>query len=205
MPRKSKATKHAPARKMASKPARVTIRKLPTGVPGLDEILGGGLPEFSFNLVAGKPGSGKTTMVHQIAFANATLDKPSLYFTVLGEPVAKMLRFQQQFAFFDAVDVEDGCNALQFSRYAISFLTDDIIRLRYVEIDGQLRKVLVVIKVRGGNHSKDIREYVITNKGVVMIHPRRTDYEGLISGIPRQTGPRRAQEREDPPEPKAAW
>jgi len=40
---------------------RVAIRKLPTGVPGLDEILGGGLPEFSFNLIAGAPGSGKTT------------------------------------------------------------------------------------------------------------------------------------------------
>ena len=74
------------------------------------------------------------------------------------------------------VEVEDNFTALQFSHYAISFLTDDIIRLRYVEIDGQLRKVMVVIKMRGGNHSKDIREYVITDKGVVIIHPRRTDY-----------------------------
>ena len=74
------------------------------------------------------------------------------------------------------VEVEDNFTALPFSHYAISFLTDDIIRLRYVEIDGQLRKVMVVIKMRGGNHSKDIREYVITDKGVVVIHPRRTDY-----------------------------
>ena len=50
--------------------------------------------------------------------------------------------------------------------------------MRYVEIDGQLRKVIVVIKMRGGNHSKDIREYVITDKGVVVIHPRQTDYHG---------------------------
>ena len=40
---------------------KVAIKCLSTGVPGLDEILGGGLPEFSFNLVAGPPGSGKTT------------------------------------------------------------------------------------------------------------------------------------------------
>jgi KaiC/GvpD/RAD55 family RecA-like ATPase len=53
---------------------------------------------------------------------------------------------------------------LPFSQYVISFLTDDIIRMRYVEIDGQLRKVMVIIKMRGGNHSKDIREYVITGK-----------------------------------------
>jgi circadian clock protein KaiC len=62
------------------------------------------------------------------------------------------------------VEVEDTFTAFSFSHYTISFLTDDIIRMRYVEIDGQLRKVMVVIKMRGGNHSKDIREYVITDK-----------------------------------------
>jgi len=506
--------------KARAKPPKVTIHKLPTGVRGLDDILGGGIPEFSFNIIAGAPGCGKTTMAHQIIFANATPEKPALYFTVLGEPVIKMLRYQQQFSFFDeaklgkavrfinlsdvalekdlnavleeiirqvtaanagvvvvdsfrtlarkatsdvgqvevqsfihrlaqfltswqattflvgeyaveeirdnplftmvdgifwltqvternsvvrklqimklrgqatvpglhtvrisddglqafsrtlglignksksarrrrlsigipeldkmlsggilegdsllvagpsgtgksalatqfiaegirngepgimaifeerpdgytqragtfgldlnaaiqkgtlealylrpldlsvdetmqeildaikkigakrlvidslvgfemalapgfradfreslyrmigaltgagitilsTVEVEDNFTSLQFSHYAISFLTDDIIRLRYVEIDGQLRKVMVVIKMRGGNHSKDIREYVITNKGVVMIHPRRTDYQGLVTGIPQQTGPRRAQENEAAPEPKA--
>lgn len=40
---------------------RVHINRLPTGVEGLDEVLGGGLPELSFNLIAGPPGSGKTT------------------------------------------------------------------------------------------------------------------------------------------------
>ena len=72
------------------------------------------------------------------------------------------------------VEVEDTFTAMPFSHYSISFLTDDIIRLRYVEIDGQLRKVIVVVKMRGGNHSKDIREYVITEQGVVIISPRQT-------------------------------
>src|SRR6267142_5747314 len=84
-----------------TKPAKVTIRKLPTGVRGLDEITGGGIAEFSFNIIAGAPGSGKTTMAHQIAFANATPAKPALYFSVLGEPPLKMLRYQQQYTFFD--------------------------------------------------------------------------------------------------------
>jgi circadian clock protein KaiC len=81
---------------------KVTISCLPTGVPGLDEILGGGLPEFSFNLIAGPPGSGKTTLAHQIMFALATAERPALFFTVLGEPPLKMLRYQQQFDFFDS-------------------------------------------------------------------------------------------------------
>jgi circadian clock protein KaiC len=520
MKKKSRKARPSKPRKVVRRPASVAIRKLPTGVRGLDDILGGGLPEFSFIVVAGTPGCGKTTLVHQIAFANSTPERPALYFAVLGEPVVKMLRFQQQFSFFDAsrvgssvrfvnlsdivlekdlnsvleeiisqvtaanagvvvvdsfrtlaratsseigeveiqsfihrlaqfltsweattilvgeydegemrnnplftmvdgifwlsqvsernsvvrklqivklrghttvpglhtvritedgmqdysrtlglrrarvepkgrrllslgipeldrmvgggiregdsllvagpsgtgksalatqfiaeglrhgepgvicifeerpqgymqradnfglnlraamksgrletlylrpldlsvdetmqeildaierigakrlvidslvgfemalapgfradfreslyrmigaltgagvtvlstVEVEDSFTSLQFSHYAVSFLTDDIIRMRYVEIDGQLRKVLVVIKMRGGNHSKDIREYVITDKGVVVIHPRRTDYEGLITGIPRRSGPRKAQEAEASPEPKA--
>ena len=97
------------------------------------------------------------------------------------------------------VEVEDTFDAMPFSHYAISFLTDDIIRLRYVEIDGQLRKVMVVIKMRGGNHSKDIREYIITAKGVVVIGPRQTAYTGLSTGIPTLVG----QREEPPPEPKA--
>lgn len=88
-----------------SQAQRVPLTLLPTAVPGLDEVLGGGLPEYSLNLVAGIPGSGKTTLVHQIMFANATFERPALYFTVLGEPPLKMLRYQQQLSFFDPAKV----------------------------------------------------------------------------------------------------
>ena len=81
---------------------KVTIRKLPSGVSGFDEILGGGIPELSFNIIAGAPGCGKTTLAHQFMFANASPERPAIYFTVLGEPALKMLRYQQQFTFFDA-------------------------------------------------------------------------------------------------------
>ena len=514
------ASKRKPSGKTVSRPKKVRIRLLPTGVRGLDDIMGGGIPEFSFNIIAGTPGCGKTTMAHQLVFTNATAKKPALYFTVLGESAIKMLRYQQQFSFFDeskvgktirfinlsdlvlakdlnavleeiikqvttiqpgivvvdsfrtvvrtvsagssememqvfiqrlaqfltsweattflvgeyvpeeirdnplftivdglfwlsqvpernsvvrklqimklrgqasvpglhtlrisddglqafsrtlglagkkvkpmrnrrlsmgipeldkmmgggilegdsllvagpsgtgksamatqfiaegirrgepgimaifeerpagytdrarsfglnlktpqekgklevlylrpldlsvdetmqeildaiervgakrlvidslvgfemalapgfrtefreslyrmigaltgagvtilsTVEVEDTFTAFSFSHYAISFLTDDIIRMRYVEIDGQLRKVMVVIKMRGGNHSKDIREYVITDKGVVMISPRSTEYTGLSTGLPMLTGPRPPQNQEPAPEPKA--
>ena len=79
---------------------QVTIRRLATGVPGLDAVLGGGLPEFSFNLLIGSPGSGKTTLAHQLMFALASPKQPALFFTGLGEPPWKMLRYQQQFSFF---------------------------------------------------------------------------------------------------------
>src|SRR5687767_10306148 len=92
-------------RGMSERRGVVPIRKLTTGVPGLDDVLGGGLPELSFNLIVGGPGSGKTTLAHQVLFANATAERPGLYLTVVGEPPLKMLRYQQQYRFFDAAKV----------------------------------------------------------------------------------------------------
>ena len=106
---------------------------------------------------------------------------------------------------FTTVEIEDTFTSLQLSHYTISFLTDDIIRLRYVEIDGQLRKVIVVIKMRGGNHSKDIREYIINDKGVVVIGPRQTDYARLTTGLPERIGQLKEQRRSRKPKGKKAW
>ncbi len=103
--------------------SRVTIRQLPTGVPGLDEVLGGGISEFSFNLIAGQPGCGKTTLAHQIMFALATPERSALYFTVLGEPPLKMLRYQQQFGFFDSDQVN---HAIRFINLSDATLEGDL-------------------------------------------------------------------------------
>jgi len=84
---------------------KVSLGKLSTGIPGLDVLLGGGLTEYSFTLIAGAPGSGKTTLAHQIMFAIAGEERRALFFTVLGEPPLKMLRYQQQFGFFDIAKV----------------------------------------------------------------------------------------------------
>jgi circadian clock protein KaiC len=95
---------------------KVNIRQLPTGVPGLDDLLGGGLPEFSFNLIAGVPGGGKTTLAHQIMFTQASPTNRALFFTVLGEPALKMLRYQQQFAFFDISKVNTSIRYINLSQ-----------------------------------------------------------------------------------------
>ena len=97
-------------------PDRVEIRRLPTGVPGLDEILGGGLPEFSFNLIAGAPGAGKTTLAQQIMFTLSGPDRPALYITVAGEPPLKMLRYQQQFSYFDPTRVNESIRYVNLSQ-----------------------------------------------------------------------------------------
>src|SRR6185437_6578876 len=100
-------------------PGKVVIRQLPTGIPGLDQILGGGLPEFSFNIIAGGPGCGKTTMAHQLVFANATKQRPALYFMVLGESAIKMLRYQQQYTFFDPGKLNGAVRFINLSQVVL--------------------------------------------------------------------------------------
>jgi len=62
-----------------------------------------------------------------------------------------------------------------------------MLKIVAVEIEGQLRKVMMVLKMRGGAHSKDIREYEIASKGVV-IGERLVGYDHLITGIPTRVG-----------------
>ncbi len=107
---------------------KVTINRLQTGVPGLDEILGGGLPEFSFNLIAGPPGCGKTTLAHQMMFAMATPERPALYLTVLGEPPLKMLRYQQQFDFFDESRINKSVYFVNVSEETLMGDLDQVLR-----------------------------------------------------------------------------
>ena len=260
------------------KTKQLRTRRLSTGIPELDKMLGGGILEGDSLLVAGPSGTGKSALATQFIAEGLrhgesgimaifeerpqgytqradnfglNLEKPQhtgkleiLYLrpldlsvdetmqeildaiirvgakrlvidSLVGFEMALAPGFRDDFreslyrmigalngagiTILSTVEVEDTFTSMTFSHYAISFLTDDIIRMRYVEIDGQLRKVMVVIKMRGGNHSKDIREYVITDKGVVVILPRQTDYAGLTTGLPQRIG----QRQEAPPEPKA--
>jgi circadian clock protein KaiC len=105
---------------------QVSIIHLATGVPGLDALLGGGLPEFSLNLIAGTPGCGKTTLAHQIMFAIASPQRRALYFTALGEPALKMLRYQQQFTFFDIHKINES---VRFVSLADEVRTGDFNRI----------------------------------------------------------------------------
>jgi circadian clock protein KaiC len=128
---------------------KVAIRQLPTGIPGLDQILGGGLPEFSFNLIAGAPGSGKTTLAQQIMFGLSGPSRHAAYFTVVGEPPLKMLRYQQQYKFFDLERVNESVRFVNLSQ--------DI-------VGGTLDKTLARI----------VQEVEATNPGIVIVDSFRT-------------------------------
>ena len=80
-------------------------------------------------------------------------------------------------------ELEDSYTDLRFSPHGTAFLTDAIIMQRYVELQGQLRRVMAVVKVRGSAHSKDLRAFEITDEGIV-IGETLGGYEGLLTGSP---------------------
>jgi circadian clock protein KaiC len=147
---------------------KTTIERLATGVPGLDEVLGGGLPEFSFNVIAGPPGCGKTTLAHQIMFALASPQRPALYFTVLGETALKMLRYQQQFDFFDGEQVNRSIRFVNLGEEAAAGDLGKVLARIVTEVQAQgpglvfvdsFRSVAVAAR-EGGQDSLGVQEFV---------------------------------------------
>ncbi|HEX9109272.1 MAG TPA: ATPase domain-containing protein [Longimicrobiales bacterium] len=80
---------------------RPGFRRISTGNPQADEILGGGFPANSINIIMGQPGVGKTIFAEQLVFHNTSGDRPILYLTTLSEPLPKVVRYLQGFRFFD--------------------------------------------------------------------------------------------------------
>ncbi|MBO8138815.1 MAG: circadian clock protein KaiC [Desulfotomaculum sp.] len=61
---------------------------------------------------------------------------------------------------------EDLFSPASVTKDQISLLTDNIIILRYVEDNSSIKKVLGILKARGTNHNRDLREYEITPNGI---------------------------------------
>jgi circadian clock protein KaiC len=80
-------------------------------------------------------------------------------------------------------ELEDSYIDLRFSPHGTAFLTDAIIMQRYIELKGQLQRVMAVVKVRGSAHSKDLRAFEITEHGIV-VGETLGGYEGLLTGSP---------------------
>lgn len=76
-----------------------TIYRIPSGIPGLDDMIEGGFPFPSVVLVAGSAGTGKTTFSLQFLFEGARNGEQGLFFTTLSEPTHWMLQYSSNFAF----------------------------------------------------------------------------------------------------------
>ena len=158
---------------------KVVIRRLPTGVPGLDALLEGGLAEFSFNLIAGAPGSGKTTLAHQIMFALANPDRRAIFFTVLGEPPLKMLRYQQQYSFFDAAKVNDSIRFINLADEVVAGDYDRVLKRIVEEVERFGPSLVMVDSFRSVVQSARTRRQARDGSAAVRAAPRHaSDHAG---------------------------
>jgi len=73
-----------------------------------------------------------------------------------------------------------------YNEGSVAFIVDSYLLLRYVEIESSVRKALLVLKLRGSDHAKDIRQFEITPRGIE-VQARFEGQEGIMSGSPRRT------------------
>jgi circadian clock protein KaiC len=68
----------------------------------------------------------------------------------------------------------------------LAFVVDGYILLRYVELSSAVRRALLVLKLRGSDHAKDIRQYEITGRGFE-VRAKFEGQQGIMSGSPVST------------------
>jgi len=69
----------------------------------------------------------------------------------------------------------------------LSYLADNVVLLRYFEFQGAVRKAISVVKKRSGAHEDTIREFKLSQKGV-LLGPPMTEFHGVLTGVPKYHG-----------------
>lgn len=237
--------------------------KIPSGIPGLDELLDGGLYERSSTVIAGPPGTGKTTFGTQFVYNGAVkFNEPGIFITfeefpeiiyrdamnfgwdlkkreaegsikvIFTSPAVLKSELEKENGFLDTLVTQMGAKRividsvtlmeqlttdtqelrqifnslvnglkrlglttiltseipLLFGRdssfeTSIGFVVDNILFLKYVEIESELKTALTILKVRGSKHAKDIRRYGIVKNGI-NIETKFAGHQGVLTGFP---------------------
>jgi circadian clock protein KaiC len=243
-----------------------------TGVPGMDEMIGGGIIAGDAVLLTGPAGSGKSTVATQFMVAGLAQGEtgviavfeeyPEEYIARASDrnpDIAKMIKagkleiiylrpldlsvdealfsildasgrlgakrvvidslsgfevalaptFREDFreslyrlvgtltatgvTVFMTAEVSEAFREARFTSENVSFITDEIIVQRYVEIEGELGRVMAVIKMRGSEHTHEFRRYEVTPRGAV-VDGSLKEYDGIITGVPTlRPKPKRAK------------
>jgi circadian clock protein KaiC len=66
-----------------------------------------------------------------------------------------------------------------------SYLSDAVLLLRYFEADGEVRQAISAVKMRGGDHERTIREFIMRDGRMTLGEPLR-NYRGIFTGVPQK-------------------
>jgi circadian clock protein KaiC len=133
------------------------------------------------------------TMANEIGARRILVDSMSHFVRLTDDPTK--LR-SLKYSFINALKREgltslltkesDAILGQAYGEDSASFLADSYILLRYVEIESAIQKALLILKLRGSDHAKDIRQFQITAHGI-QVRARFEGQEGILSGSPRST------------------
>jgi circadian clock protein KaiC len=132
------------------------------------------------------------TQVHDLGASRAVFD--SLTTMALGVPSAR--RFKEMVyaiakhmrgagvSLMMTVESEQLLGSAQLSGHGVSFIADNLIQMRYVEIEGKLERAISVLKARGIKHESELRSLTIGAGGLQVIKDRFKDMRGVLTGLP---------------------
>jgi circadian clock protein KaiC len=102
------------------------LKRIATGVAGLDLVLNGGLEPGAVVVLAGAPGTGKTILAQQICFAAATAENKCIYYTTMSEPHTKLVRHLEPFTFFDPASLGSAVEHIHLGDFLRPARTDGL-------------------------------------------------------------------------------
>jgi circadian clock protein KaiC len=199
----------------ASQPA-TDATNITTGIPGLDDILGGGLVEGGLYLIEGMAGAGKTILSSQIGFHRVSEGDMVLYVTLIAESHTKLLGHLRGLSFYNADAISD--RMLFVSGYhelmrdglsgflALIASTIRSCRPRFMVIDGfRSAREFSTTELELSQFIHELSAFVTAARCTTLIlaplsgnepHPEHTLVDGLIELNRYSTGMRRAREIE---------
>jgi circadian clock protein KaiC len=146
-----------------------TLARLRSDVPGLDDILGGGLVAGSSYIIQGRPGAGKTILANQIAFAQARQGHKVLYVTLLAESHDRLFQSLSTLDFFDAARIGRDLTYLSLFRTLRDDGLDALVSMLRSELTRQKASILVLdglLNAReSGTSNLDVKTFVAELQG----------------------------------------
>lgn len=107
------------------------------------------------------------------------LYKPEMY--MITKRLSYLFRKQSITSIFSILTTQQS--GLNLSAWGLSSIFHNIILLRYVEAEAQLKRSMLILKIRASPHDQSILEFSISSKGGIKILGSMTDYVGILSGI----------------------